>query len=789
MKIVHSRGRESQALPDGVSGFLPYGIGVITWTHQTEHIQSYDEVYEASTFTGLRILVSANATTAASTFETRKNQASGGMSITIGAGAIGLFTDLSGSDSCAAGDTMGYALHNGGGGAITVQWLAMDKEVDSGLEEVRVGTSAAALSANATRYYGWGSFGHTSTNTAEANRQARILSAVTAKYFRLITNVNSRTSNSTITSRKNGAAGNWSQIVAPTDDSVALEDTTSTDSLVAGDLYAHQAVAGGSGTQTLPWWAGISLIAAAGDPVTMIAGAFDNGDTQNANTTLYHHISLTRLWANGESNAEMRLLSPMRVSEMWVYVSANTVNGPTVITLRKNGAATGLAITIAASATGWHSATGVDVDYASGDDICIEVDTGGSTGTITQRNRSLLISEVPNALVPQDALHGHTAESPTLTQANTLVVQDATHGHTAESPTLAVAYTLSAQDALHGHTAESPTLSAALSLAVADALHGHTADNVALIQQNILSVFDALHGHTADNVALVQQNILAVADALHALSSESPSLVQAYLLAIQDALHGHTADNVALTQANVLAVLDALHGHTAESPSLIQANILAVLDALHGHLADNVDLTQQNLLVVHDAAHDLFFDNVILELQGFLGVQDSRHVHLADNVALTQQQILAVQDALHALSFESPTPTVAFVLVVNDAVHALLGESPVLSQAHVLAVQDALHLHTADNASVQVAYVLVPQDALHSLSSESPLLTIQFALTVQDALHALTSDMVIIGTLVAVPIKVGSVRAGAVVAGDVRTGAIIRGQGRVGPNIDLGVRS
>lgn len=163
--------------------------------------------------------------------------------------------------------------------------------------------------------------------------------------------------------------------------------------------------------------------------------------------------------------------------------------------------------------------------------------------------------------------------------------------------------TLTVADSLHGHPAESPSLTQANTLALADALHGHSAENVALIQQNTVAVADASHSHSAESPSLTQQNTLTVADALHGHTAESPTLTQANTLAAQDVLHGHAADNVTLESGTILSPADALHAHTAESPALTQANVLAPDDALHAHRAESPTLAVLFVLTVQDSLH------------------------------------------------------------------------------------------------------------------------------------------------------------------------------------------
>ena len=213
-------------------------------------------------------------------------------------------------------------------------------------------------------------------------------------------------------------------------------------------------------------------------------------------------------------------------------------------------------------------------------------------------------------LVVQNAEHGHSAGSPTLTQAHSLVVANAQHTHTAASPTLTQAHTLVVANAQHTHTAASPTLTQAHTLVVQNAEHGHSAGSPTLTQAHTLVVANATHTQTAASPTLTQAHTLVVQNAEHGHSAGSPTLVENRTLAIQNAEHGHTAASPTLTQAHTLAVANAQHGHTAASPALTQAHTLVVANATHTHQSPNVDITTSGAVYVRrfTKADDDFMD-------------------------------------------------------------------------------------------------------------------------------------------------------------------------------------
>lgn len=176
-------------------------------------------------------------------------------------------------------------------------------------------------------------------------------------------------------------------------------------------------------------------------------------------------------------------------------------------------------------------------------------------------------------LSPDNAAHGHTADSPTLASQQTLAPADALHGHVAGEPGLASQQTVSPADGQHAHTADSPTLSTGATVLPADASHGHVADSPSLASQQTLAPANGTHGHTADSATLSTGAAVAPADAVHGHVAGEPPLASFQILAPADALHGHAATDAILLPAGVLIPADAMHGHTADSATLIMDEI------------------------------------------------------------------------------------------------------------------------------------------------------------------------------------------------------------------------
>lgn len=107
------------------------------------------------------------------------------------------------------------------------------------------------------------------------------------------------------------------------------------------------------------------------------------------------------------------------------------------------------------------------------DNAFIEVDHFQLTGTYD-------LAATP--ITPNDGVHGHTADSPVVTQVHELVVSETLHTHNTDSPLVTQQHVVSPSETLHGHTADSPVVAITHIINPSDGPHGHTADSPVINQ-------------------------------------------------------------------------------------------------------------------------------------------------------------------------------------------------------------------------------------------------------------------------------------------------------------------
>ncbi len=274
--------------------------------------------------------------------------------------------------------------------------------------------------------------------------------------------------------------------------------------------------------------------------------------------------------------------------------------------------------------------------------------------------------------------------------------------------------TLLIQNSSHGHTADSPGLTQAHELTINDGGHAHAADNLTLSQVHILVIFDGGHAHAADNLTLSSAADLDISDGSHGHSAENIALTQVHALAVDDSSHGHSADNVTLSTAGELAIAESLHAHLADNLSLTQVHALLIESSSHSHIADVVALSQLHLLVIADADHQMTSDEVNLSTAVILDISEGLHSHQADNLTLSQVHSLAIDGAVHAHSADNLDLTQTHVLIVDDALHAHIADIVTLGDPSITPAPEAVFIIRAENR----VYTIAKESRIFRIDSE-----------------------------------------------------------------------
>ncbi len=368
----------------GATTFFPFSNCCGDENFTTESAQAVTYRFGA-TMSNLFVRVRTNGFTLANTtVRSRLNGADGNLTVTISAGATGVFTDLTNSDTIASGDTYNASVTTDALGINTIIISVVSATINStgGGHAVLMGTNSANANfstASSTRYIQLG--GTTVPETTESNAQFRFGTTSTLRNLIIIVTANTTSTTTTIRSRVGAADGNM--VISVTSGSTGtFEDTTNTDSVnTASDVNLSVVRGTGSGNFIVSYF---GLTASA--PITENSDIFSGnsgGANQRGASSAYSFYGFCGEFRGAQEPAfSNRLYFDTTLSNLRILVTVNTYAADATFSLFKNGSAVNNTCTITAGATGLFQDTTHTDDFVSGNDIGLGI-IGGTSGSIT----------------------------------------------------------------------------------------------------------------------------------------------------------------------------------------------------------------------------------------------------------------------------------------------------------------------------------------------------------------------------------------------------------------------
>ncbi len=327
------------------------------------------------------------------TFTIRKNGAD--TTVTVGTSTSGaqLLEDLTHSFTVAAGDKICLKTVPGAAtGTFTIGQLGLNFKTTDGYSCQLLGVARHSnISVNsANRYVPLQ--GDSTPDSTENEAKVKQKKAGRYQYFAIYVTANARTTNTVFKTRKNNGDGNIS-ITVPAGQTGLFENTSSFDTVAVDDGY-NFGITSGSGSETLTY-STIKIEFFADDYSGAIVTGNLNTATIAANLTKYLHTGgTTNSYANDVDVGKRVRITRATLSNLYVYLVANTVSADSTLTLRKNGADTAITLTITANTAGAFSDTIHSVEVGSGDDINYKIVTG-ATGTTLEISHIVLYYKLP----------------------------------------------------------------------------------------------------------------------------------------------------------------------------------------------------------------------------------------------------------------------------------------------------------------------------------------------------------------------------------------------------------
>lgn len=362
------------ALTSGISPVI-IASGAILYTTSFQN-----KCYNGGTFSGLWIYISSNTRATDTLVRFINNGVVGNQSITIPAGATGLFADTTNSDTVSAGDSYAIGVtFPVGGGTINTSQLGMIYDDSSGNYVSKYGGIGSAALNNITRYMGLAcNSGGAATITTELTQVTTMKASGTLKNLAIRSYVNSHTADVTYTVRVNGVNSACS-VTVPAGTLGLYEDLTNTVSIADGDTVDIETTAGAS-TGVLSSIVGLDFESSSLANVTGSLSGTLSGVTPG--TGKFYRVNCSGSTNLLLTQAQMYVPDAITIKNARVRIYTNTHNATATWTLQKNGVDTSVVLSIPASTAGEYVDAVNTVDCVAGDLINWKLDMPG-TGNAT----------------------------------------------------------------------------------------------------------------------------------------------------------------------------------------------------------------------------------------------------------------------------------------------------------------------------------------------------------------------------------------------------------------------
>lgn len=343
----------------------------------------------AGTLTNLWANVSANTVNGTSTLKARKNGADGNLVVSIGASTTGLLEDTSNSDAVSAGDELALQLITGGSsGTMRLGQVSSLFAASSDTAHRLSCSGTGALSTASTTFYCPFSGNQDSENTTENRAEQYIGFAGTVRNLSVTVGTNARGTTTTFISRKNGGNGSLTLSVGAGATGI-FEDTSNSDSFAATDLGCIAITTGTGAGNFNPNQTSVEYLNTSSQGLILL-GKAGSGFSLAAAVTRYGCVggNMTTL-ATTQNDVRNKALADATISLLSCFLSANTINGTSTLTLGVGGSASALTVSIGASTSGRFTDSTHSVAVVATDLLTLQYVGGGASGTSAWRTVSM----------------------------------------------------------------------------------------------------------------------------------------------------------------------------------------------------------------------------------------------------------------------------------------------------------------------------------------------------------------------------------------------------------------
>jgi len=332
--------------------------------------------YNGGVFSRLWCEISGNTRTSDTLIRFVNNFVVGNQILTIPAGATGLFTDTTNSDTVSAGDPYSFgATFPVAGGTIQISQIGGVYDDSSGNYVSKYAGVATAVLNGGVDVTRFGALaGVNVSQTSEASQQTMMTTSGTLKNLSGRAYLNSHNTDIIYRIRINGADGNCT-VTVPASTTGYYEDVSNSDSVVDGDLVCISGFSGPA-TGTLYFNCGVDFESSTLATVTGNLNATIGGI--NPGTNKYYRINCSGSTNVTQAQAQMYCPTAMTIKNARVMSLANTHTATATWTMQKNGVDTSIVVSIPAATTGIFVDSTNSVDVVEGDLLNWRMDMPGA---------------------------------------------------------------------------------------------------------------------------------------------------------------------------------------------------------------------------------------------------------------------------------------------------------------------------------------------------------------------------------------------------------------------------
>lgn len=347
----------------------------------------------AGTVSKLYVRVISNGTSSNSTLTLRKNGSDTALTVTITAGTNAVFEDTSNSVSVAAGDKLCWKSISGGTGTLTFAIISAIYDSTTNCTARYVTEGYGVATASATQFLPVCG-NRSGTTTSEANVENTIKTAGSVKNAFVYVSANARTTNTTITLRKNRADTSIIFTYGNLETGIK-EDTSNTVSFAADDELDWE-ITTSTGTQTLTLQCAVCDYETTTDNGVLTRGAVGSTAdysfvTGAGGLTWYYPLGAGTIESiTTEADAQMKARETFDMTNLIAYTNSNSIAGNTILCLRTNASDSSLTLTIGSSATGFFADTTHTVTLTAATDLInFKITTAITSGTLSLRQTGI----------------------------------------------------------------------------------------------------------------------------------------------------------------------------------------------------------------------------------------------------------------------------------------------------------------------------------------------------------------------------------------------------------------